>query len=108
EEGVRARRDADRVLRAEERGELLLEGLDLGAHDEVAAREDALERGAELGGARVVLAPEVEERHGVDRLRGRGQGRLPGAAILRGRARRRDDEGPGELAEHGQPLEEAP
>jgi hypothetical protein len=61
---VEAVADADRVGDAAVRGELALEGVDLGAEDVAARSEDALARLAQRRRVRRVDAAEVEERQG--------------------------------------------
>ena len=61
---VRARGDADRLLRAAVRGEGLLERLDAGTADEAVAADDGGDRLVQLLPQGGVLAAEVEERDG--------------------------------------------
>jgi hypothetical protein len=51
----------DAVRSAAVRGELSLEGFQLGTEDERAARRDAVEHAAGMGGDRLVLASEIDE-----------------------------------------------
>ena len=61
-DGREAGADADRVLGADERGELGLEPFDGGAQDEIAALEDLLNRGLDFAGESSVLRAKVDER----------------------------------------------
>lgn len=63
-ERVGARADCDGLAGAAPRGELLLEGRDLGAADEHAPVEDAPIRGVELAAQLLGLPPQVEEGNG--------------------------------------------
>ena len=60
---VGARRHGDRVADAEQRRELLLERVDLGAHDEALAVGHAGHRGENLVADRPMLRLEIEQRN---------------------------------------------
>ncbi len=68
EQGVGARRHADGVFDVQQRGQLALEALDLGAHDEALAVADTRHDVEDLLADRPVLRLQVQQRHVHDRL----------------------------------------
>ena len=64
QQGIGAGRNAERVLHAEERGAILLEGLEARAHDEHVGAEHFAKGDFELGLEGSVLRAKVKQRNG--------------------------------------------